>query len=64
MRPEGAQVERARERCVQKVLKLSSEVSECKPLAPGGFGERGVEGKILTAKYARENKVWQCRLTL
>ncbi len=26
-------------------------------LVPGGFGERGVEGKILTAKYARENDV-------
>jgi len=26
-------------------------------LVPGGFGERGVEGKILAAKYARENKV-------
>ncbi len=26
-------------------------------LVPGGFGERGVEGKILTAKYARENKI-------
>lgn len=26
-------------------------------LVPGGFGTRGVEGKILTAKYARENKV-------
>ena len=26
-------------------------------LVPGGFGERGTEGKILTAKYARENKV-------
>ncbi len=26
-------------------------------LVPGGFGERGVEGKILTAKYARENNV-------
>jgi CTP synthase len=24
---------------------------------PGGFGYRGVEGKILAAKYARENKV-------
>lgn len=24
-------------------------------LVPGGFGERGVEGKILAAKYAREN---------
>ncbi|CAN4078546.1 unnamed protein product [Withania somnifera] len=26
-------------------------------LVPGGFGDRGVEGKILAAKYARENKI-------
>ena len=26
-------------------------------VVPGGFGSRGVEGKILAAKYARENKV-------
>jgi len=26
-------------------------------LVPGGFGERGIEGKILTAKYARENNI-------
>ena len=26
-------------------------------LVPGGFGGRGVEGKIMAAKYARENKV-------
>lgn len=26
-------------------------------LVPGGFGVRGTEGKILAAKYARENKV-------
>ncbi|WP_426417358.1 CTP synthase [Aestuariirhabdus sp. LZHN29] len=26
-------------------------------LVPGGFGHRGVEGKILAARYARENKV-------
>ncbi len=26
-------------------------------LVPGGFGKRGVEGKIKAAKYARENKV-------
>ncbi|MDX1304088.1 CTP synthase [Photobacterium sp.] len=26
-------------------------------LVPGGFGGRGVEGKILTAQYARENKI-------
>merc|ERR1740123_280200 len=26
-------------------------------LIPGGFGDRGVEGKVLAAKYCRENKV-------
>jgi CTP synthase len=26
-------------------------------LVPGGFGERGIEGKIQAARYARENKV-------
>src|SRR5699024_5056591 len=26
-------------------------------VVPGGFGDRGIEGKILTLKYARENKV-------
>ncbi|MEG0046829.1 MAG: CTP synthetase, partial [Comamonas sp.] len=26
-------------------------------LVPGGFGSRGVEGKISTAKFARESKV-------
>ncbi|MBQ2731560.1 MAG: CTP synthase, partial [Opitutales bacterium] len=26
-------------------------------LVPGGFGDRGVEGKILAARYARENKI-------
>ena len=26
-------------------------------LVPGGFGERGVEGKILTVQHARENKI-------
>ena len=26
-------------------------------LVPGGFGSRGIEGKIVAAKYARENKV-------
>ncbi|WP_250277164.1 CTP synthase [[Clostridium] colinum] len=26
-------------------------------LVPGGFGERGVEGKIMAIKYARENKI-------
>ena len=26
-------------------------------LIPGGFGDRGIEGKILSSKYARENKI-------
>ncbi|MGI2961185.1 glutamine amidotransferase-related protein, partial [Vibrio alginolyticus] len=26
-------------------------------LVPGGFGDRGIEGKIRAAQYARENKV-------
>lgn len=26
-------------------------------LVPGGFGDRGIEGKIVTTKYARENKI-------
>jgi CTP synthase len=26
-------------------------------LVPGGFGDRGIEGKVLTARYAREHKV-------
>ena len=26
-------------------------------IVPGGFGERGIEGKILSAKYARENEI-------
>lgn len=26
-------------------------------LVPGGFGERGIEGKIATVKFARENKI-------
>jgi CTP synthase len=26
-------------------------------LVPGGFGERGFEGKVLAAQYARENKI-------
>jgi len=26
-------------------------------LVPGGFGDRGIEGKIIAAKYARENKI-------
>jgi CTP synthase len=26
-------------------------------IVPGGFGDRGVEGKIVATKYARENNI-------
>ncbi|PCH85960.1 MAG: CTP synthetase [Piscirickettsiaceae bacterium] len=49
------------------VLNIDSEEVELKGtsllesadaiLVPGGFGERGVDGKIATIRYARENKV-------
>jgi CTP synthase len=26
-------------------------------IVPGGFGDRGIEGKIITCRYARENKI-------
>ena len=37
---------------VDKILKNSDGI-----LVPGGFGERGVEGKIIATQYARENKI-------
>jgi CTP synthase len=37
---------------------VDSILSDCAGiLVPGGFGNRGIEGKIRTAKYARENNV-------
>ncbi|WP_421382129.1 CTP synthase [Bacillus salacetis] len=39
----------------QNVDELMSDVDGI--LVPGGFGDRGVEGKIAVTKYARENKV-------
>lgn len=37
---------------------LPTDVSGCDGyLVPGGFGDRGWEGKILTAKHCRENRV-------
>jgi len=54
--------------CRVNLLFLDSETidgTSCEPmlmeadgiLVPGGFGPRGIEGKICAAKYARENKV-------
>ncbi|MGF2618260.1 CTP synthase [Rossellomorea vietnamensis] len=39
----------------ENVDELMSDVDGI--LVPGGFGDRGVEGKITVTKYARENKV-------
>ncbi len=39
------------------LLQSTSQLESCHGiLVPGGFGERGVEGKIRAAQYARENK--------
>ncbi len=56
--------------CGIRVKKVDAEELETDPaaaerllgdvagvLVPGGFGERGVEGKVLAAKYAREHKL-------
>ena len=54
--------------CSVKVVRVDSEDIESEGakkyledvdaiLIPGGFGDRGIEGKILAAKYARENKI-------
>ena len=54
--------------CKVKVLRVDSESIEKDGAAahlegvdgiliPGGFGDRGIEGKILAAKYARENRI-------
>ena len=40
------------EKTADKLLKNSDGI-----LVPGGFGNRGIEGKIIAAKYARENKI-------
>lgn len=46
---------------IKKINAESFSESDCADvqaiLVPGGFGERGVAGKIAAAKYARENKV-------
>lgn len=43
------------ERVEREGVEILSDVSAI--LVPGGFGERGVEGKINAVRYARENKI-------
>ncbi len=66
-------VEAVRHACIQEKVKLKIEWVDSEKLnddnyvgylsgadailVPGGFGERGVEGKILASKFARENKI-------
>jgi CTP synthase len=43
---------------LEKTENVSERLSKLDAiLVPGGFGERGAEGKIAAARYARENKV-------
>ncbi|MGF7058902.1 CTP synthase [Brassicibacter mesophilus] len=44
--------EKIDENCCEQILKDADGI-----LVPGGFGDRGVEGKICAIKYARENKM-------
>jgi CTP synthase len=44
--------EKISEKSVEDLLKDADGI-----LVPGGFGDRGIEGKIMAVKYARENKV-------
>ncbi|MBE6414179.1 MAG: CTP synthase [Verrucomicrobiaceae bacterium] len=54
--------------CAVKILRVDSEEVEAKGaeailkgvdgiLIPGGFGDRGIAGKVMSAKYARENNI-------
>ena len=37
---------------------ITDKLKDCKGIiVPGGFGDRGIEGMILTAKYCRENNI-------
>lgn len=44
--------EKVTEKNAAKMLKDSDGI-----LVPGGFGDRGIEGKIIAAQYARENNI-------
>jgi CTP synthase len=52
---------RVKIRYIDSVVLESGSVSSLQGLdailVPGGFGDRGIEGKILAIKYARENKI-------
>ncbi|MFP3325111.1 CTP synthase, partial [Planococcus sp. SIMBA_160] len=45
----------AEEVTAENIADLAQDVDGM--IVPGGFGDRGVEGKIIATQYARENKV-------
>jgi CTP synthase len=46
------------EKLEEKDPEVWAELKKCAGIVvPGGFGKRGIEGKVMAAKYARENKV-------
>ncbi|MBD3272873.1 CTP synthase [Candidatus Dependentiae bacterium] len=49
---EAEKLEKSSKKEVEKTLSKMDGI-----LVPGGFGKRGVEGKILAAKFARENDI-------
>lgn len=48
---DSEEIESGKQECFEKLAALDAI------LVPGGFGERGVEGKIETVRYARENNI-------
>ena len=48
---DSEEIESGKQECFEKLASLDAI------LVPGGFGERGVEGKIETVRFARENNV-------
>ncbi|MDA1272616.1 MAG: CTP synthase [Verrucomicrobia bacterium] len=53
----GVQIEKVDAEEIEKVGAEKILKGLCGILVPGGFGERGIEGKVLAAQYAREQNV-------
>lgn len=58
---ESSDLEKQKEETEESIEKYNQAWEKLKAadclLVPGGFGERGIEGKIEAIKYARENKI-------
>jgi CTP synthase len=53
----GVEIERVESEEIEKVGAEKGLKGLAGILVPGGFGERGIQGKVLAAQYARENKI-------